>query len=213
MTPGWFAHRGLALLAAIWLLLGRRAPALATYDRLLKRWPDAATARAARAHLLAQLGRRDEEIADAQTLVVQHPQRCADDWFNLAFLLEAAGALERAEPAFGRCLALNPAHDRAWYGLGLLLLRQRRFDEATAALRRSTLMQPMGPHAWVQLARVHMQCDEGDAARRIVAHLGGFEPAVEAGLARELGVQPRAASVQTQVHGAPDPGECGPAAR
>jgi tetratricopeptide (TPR) repeat protein len=189
MTPGWLARRGLALLAASWLLLGRRAPALATYDRLLQRWPDDAAARAGRAHLLAQLGRRDEAIADAQALVDHHPQRRADDWFNLAFLLEAAGALDRAEPAFERCLALNPAHDRACYGLGLVLLRQRRFDEAAAALRRSTVLQPLGPHAWVQLARLHMQRDEGDAALRIVEHLSGFEPAVAAGLARELGVR------------------------
>lgn len=213
MKPDWLVRRSLALLAASWLLLGRRAPALAVYGRLLDRWPDDAEARAGRAHLLAQLGRCDEAIADAQVLVDQHPQRHADDWFNLAYLLEAVGALERAEPAFERCLALNPAHDRAWYGLGLLLLRQRRLDEAAAALRQSTVLQPMGPHAWVQLARIHMQRDEGEAARHVIEHLGGFEPAVAAGLARELGVQPRAASVQTQVHGAPGLAESGPAAR
>jgi tetratricopeptide (TPR) repeat protein len=190
MKPGWPARRGLALLAATWLLLGRSAPALAAYGRLLTRWPDDAAARAGRAHLLAQLGQRDEAIADAQALVDRHPQRGADDWFNLAYLLEAAGALERAEPAFERCLAMNPALDRAWYGLGLVLMRQRRFDEAATALRRSTVLQPMGPHAWVQLARLHMQCDEVDEAQRIVSHLGGFEPAVAAGLARELGGPP-----------------------
>jgi tetratricopeptide (TPR) repeat protein len=180
--------RGLKLLAAAWLLLGRDARALAAYDRLLHRCPGDAGGRAGRSHLLARLGRQEDAIADARALVDGHAQGgSAADWFNLAYLLEHTGRLAQAEQAFGRCVALDPALDRAWYGLGLVLMQQQRLDEAIAALRENTRLQPLSPHAWVQLARIHVQRDEHLQAHRVVEHLDGFEPAVAAQLAREFG--------------------------
>ena len=71
----------------------------------------------------AQLGRRDDAIADAQALVAAHPARSAGDWFNLGFLLDEHGRYDEAEAAFRRALALDAKLDRAWYGLGLVLIR------------------------------------------------------------------------------------------
>jgi tetratricopeptide (TPR) repeat protein len=170
------------------LALGRRAPALATFSRMLELWPEDAYALASRAHLLAQFGRRDEAIADAVALTSAHPQRSAADWFNLAFLLEGASRLDDAERAFRRAVALDPKLDRAWYGLGLVLIRQRRFDDAVEALRRNTELQPMSPYGWYQLARVHVDRREPEEARRIIRHLKGFEPKVAAQLERETGL-------------------------
>jgi tetratricopeptide (TPR) repeat protein len=144
-----------------------------------------------RAHLLAQLGRHREAVADAQALVDMHPQRSADDWFNLGYLLAETREPEadgRAEAAFRRCLEMNPGFDRAWYGLGLALQRQCRREEAIAAWRRAAELQPMGPHAWVQLARAHLLRGEVQEVQRIVEHLAAFEPAVAARLAAELGL-------------------------
>ena len=180
----------LKLRALFWLLLGRRQAAVDAFGDMLQHWPDDAYALASRAHVLAQLGRRDDAIADARRLTTAHPQRSAGDWFNLAFLLEAAGRNDEAEVAFRRAVALDPKLDRAWYGLGLVLIRQGRLDEAVGALKRNTELQPMSPYGWYQLARVHVDRRDDDEARRIIRHLAGFEPQVAAQLQRETGLKP-----------------------
>ncbi|HJV97260.1 MAG TPA: tetratricopeptide repeat protein, partial [Albitalea sp.] len=138
----------LKLRAIAWLVLGRRNAADAAFSAMLERWPHDAYALASRANLRAQLGRRDEALVDAQAMVAAHPRRSAADWFNLAFLLEDAGRVADAERAFREALALDPKLDRAWYGLGLALIRLQRFDEAVAALKRNTELQPMSPYGW-----------------------------------------------------------------
>jgi len=180
----------LKLRAIALLLVNRRSGALVAFDEMVERWPGDAYALASRSHVLAQLGRRDAAIADAERLTRLHPQRSAGDWFNLAFLLEEAGRIEDAEAAFRRALALDAKLDRAWYGLGLTLIRQQRFDEAVAALKRNTELQPMSPYGWYQLARAHMDRHDPEAARKIIRHLQGFEPKVAAQLQRETGLAP-----------------------
>lgn len=183
--PGywWLKLQGIA-----WLVLGRPAAAERCFDRMLECWPKDAYALASRAHVRAQRGARDLAIDDSRALVLAHPGRSAADWFNLAFLLEQAGDFDAAESAFRRAVALDPKLDRAWYGLGLVLIRQRRFDDAVVALKRNTELQPMSPYGWYQLARVHVDRREPEQARRIIAHLKGFEPKVAAQLERETGL-------------------------
>ena len=138
--------------------------------------------------MLAQAGRNEEALRDARALVQAHPTRSAADWFNFAYLLEATGGVDEAEGAFRRALELDPKLDRAWYGLGLTLIRQRRFDDAVAALKRNTELQPMSPYGWYQLARVHVDRHEPEEARKIIRHLHRFEPKVAAQLERETGL-------------------------
>lgn len=171
------------------LLVNRRADAEATLSRMLVRWPDDTWALASRSHVRAQRGDTDGAVSDAQRLVSLVPQRSAADWFNLAFLLEARGDLEQAEPAFRRAVELDPKLDRAWYGLGLVLIRLRRLDEAVPALKRNTQLQPMSPYGWYQLARVHMERAEPDETLKIIRHLRDFEPKVAAQLERETGLK------------------------
>ena len=78
--------------------------------------------------------------------------------------------------------------DRAWYGLALVLIRERRLDEAVQALKKNTELQPMSPFGWYQLARVHVDRQEPDAALKIIRHLKQFEPKVAAQLERETGL-------------------------
>jgi len=190
MNRDRFAHGLLRLRAMGFLVLGRTAQAEAVFGQMLQRWPGDAYALASRAHLRAQAGRQGAAIEDAQALVAAHPQRSAADWFNLAFLLEAAGRAQEAEPAFRRAVALDEKLDRAWYGLGLVLIQLGRYDDAVAALEHNTKLQPMSPYGWYQLARVHMDRQEPDKARKIIRHLQGFEPKVAAQLQRETGLAP-----------------------
>ena len=106
-------------------------------------------------------------------------------WFGA--VPETIAALDGAEAAFRRAIEMDPRLDRAWYGLGLVLIRQRRFDEAAQALERNTKLQPMSPYGWYQLARVNMDRHRPEEARRIVRHLKNFEPKVAAQLEREIG--------------------------
>ena len=189
------------LQAITWLVLGRRDAAHAVFDALLARWPGDAYALSSRANVRMQLGRREAAIADAQALVAAHPLRSAADWFNLAFMLEDAGRVAEAEPAFRRALEIDPKLDRAWYGLGLTLIKLRRFDDAVAALERNTQLQPMSPYGWYQLARLQMDRHEPDKAAKILRHLNGFEPKVAAQLARETGLSLNDAAMKTAPHG------------
>lgn len=188
MSAERFAWWQLKLRALVLLVFGRHVAAEAVFDAMLARWPADAYALASRAHLRAQRGDRDGALADARALVAAHPQRSAADWFNLAFMLEDAGRLDEAEPAFRRAVELDPKLDRAWYGLGLTLIRQQRYDDAVVALKRNTELQPMSPYGWYQLARVHLDRHEPEETRKIIRHLKSFEPKVAAQLERETGL-------------------------
>jgi tetratricopeptide (TPR) repeat protein len=182
------AHLWFKVSAMSWLVIGRPRQAETVFDEMLRRWPSDAYALSSRSHVRAQAGRRDDAIADQQALIAAHPDRSAGDWFNLAFLLEEAGRLTDAEPAFRRAIAIDPELDRAWYGLGLVLIRLQRPEEALAALKQNTKLQPMSPYGWYQLARVHFDRREPEEARKIIRHLKGFEPKVAAQLERETGL-------------------------
>jgi predicted Zn-dependent protease len=181
-------YRWLRGMAKGCLLFGRRAQALVILDEMLWRWPCDAYALASRSHLRAQCGRRDAAIADLLALVAAQPGRSAAHWYNLAYLLEAAGRCAEAEPAFRRALALDPHLDRAWYGLGLTLIRLRRPEDAVAALKKNTELQPMSPYGWYQLARVQLDRRQPEETRAIIRRLKGFEPKVAAQLERETGL-------------------------
>lgn len=188
MTVSRLDHWRLRLRAMFWLTIGQPARAEAAFSDMLALDPDDAYALASRAHVRAQLGRRQEAVADAQRLVAVHPRRSAADWFNLGFMLDELGRHDEAEPAFREAVALDPQLDRAWYGLGLALIRQRRLDEAVEALRRNTELQPMSPYGWYQLAHAQVGRQQPDEAVRIIRHLEGFEPQVAAQLKRETGL-------------------------
>ena len=59
-------------------------------------------------------------------------------------LLNLLESLERYEEALGSFVCateLAPKLDRAWYGLGMTLIRLGRYDDAAEALRKNTQLQ------------------------------------------------------------------------
>jgi len=167
-----------------WLLLGSQGRALAGLRRVLQTDPNDVYALATRAHLLALRGEKAAALQDLAQLVTLAPDS-AVGWFNYGFLSEALDFLAQAEAAFLRALALDPQLDRAWYGLGLCLMRQRRWPEAVAALKQNTVLQPMSPHGWCQLARVYRLLNAPGEVQKIIDHLRSFEPQVAAQLEHE----------------------------
>ena len=47
----------------------------------------------------------------------------------------------------------------------------------------------MSPHAWYQMARIHVDLKQPDEALTLIRHLKGFEPKVAAQLERETGLR------------------------
>lgn len=180
---------GLRTLVILLLVAGRKRAALHRIEQMLTLQPLNLYALSSRVQLLAQLSMQPESIASARHLVSVFPDHAAG-WFNLAYLLDADGQLQAAENAFQMACRLQPRLDRAWYGLGLVHIKQERWADAVEALTRNTALQPMSPFGWYQLARVHADQGEPEKARAIIQRLKDFEPKVAAQLERETGLPP-----------------------
>jgi tetratricopeptide (TPR) repeat protein len=184
-------HRSVnwALWRARWHIWCRReARALAVIEEALIGQPDDAVMMAFQAHLLAELKQPQKALQVLDRLVEVAPEQAAN-WFNRGFLQESMDLLDAAEASFRRAVALDEKLDRAWYGLGLTLIRANRLEDALGALRRNTELQPMSPYAWYQMARIHVNRAEPEEAAKIIRHLHGFEPKVAAQLERETGIR------------------------
>jgi tetratricopeptide (TPR) repeat protein len=177
----------------VYVLLGLREQAIAYLRQMRAARPDDFFVLTTLAHFLGQreegkaAPNRAESIALLKQALGLQPHNAVLH-FNLAFLLEAQGHLPDAETAFRRALAIDEKLDRAWYGLGLVLIRQRRLEEALSALQRNTVLQPMSPFAWYQMARVHLDLNQPEQTEAIIRHLQGFEPKVAKQLRRETGL-------------------------
>ena len=177
-----FKWRAMAL-----LVFERRDAAMGVFRDMLGEFPGDPYAIASIGHLLAQRGDHGGALVMFEELLRIEPQ-VGSHWFNYGFLLEETGDYARAEAAHRRATELSPELDRAWYGLGLVLIRLGRLDDAVVALKKNTKLQPMSPYGWYQLARVHVDRQEPEEARKIIRHLQRFEPKVAAQLQRETGI-------------------------
>ena len=170
--------------ALLLLACAKRSAALATFDQMLQLRPADPYALASRGHVAAQLHLTQEAIASLRRLTAVRPEQ-ASGWFNLGYLLQQAGRHDEARPAFERAVALDARLDQAWYGLGLVLMQAQRFEEAAEALQKNTALQPLSPYGWYRLAQVWLALGQPGKARKVIAHLGRFEPRVAAQLQRE----------------------------
>ena len=170
------------------LFLGMRGAAKAVFLELLKRWPDDVLALNSLAYDSIQT-QHPASALDYYARVLKLQPEVSNAHFNHAFVAEELGLTEVAEQGFRAALQIEEKMDRAWYGLGLVLVRQGRLDEALVALKRNTSLQPMSPFGWYQMARVHVDLRQPEEARAVILHLKGFEPKVAAQLERETGLK------------------------
>ncbi|WP_296509606.1 tetratricopeptide repeat protein [Rhodoferax sp.] len=177
----------LRLKAKALLVLGLRGPARAVFEEIATIYPQDVLA-------INSLGYDALNADDLPTALryfekaVHLTPASTHAHFNHGFVLEALGFSERAEHAFRHAVRIDEKMDRAWYGLGLALVRQRRFPEAIEAFKRNTQLQSMSPFAWYQMARVYMEMKQPEEALTVMRHLNGFEPKVAAQLERETGL-------------------------
>lgn len=174
--------------AKAFLFLGMRAAAKGVFLELVKRWPDDVLALNSLAYDAIQ-SQHPAIALDYYARVLKLQPQVSNAHFNHAFVAEELGQSEVAEQGFRAALRIEEKMDRAWYGLGLALVRQGRLGEALDALKRNTTLQPMSPFGWYQMARVHVDLQQPEEARAVIRHLKGFEPKVAAQLERETGLK------------------------
>lgn len=174
--------------AKVFLFLGMRAAAKSVFLELVKRWPDDVLALNSLAYDAMQTQHPAIALDYYARVLTLQPQ-VSNAHFNHAFVAEEMGQSEVAEQGFRAALRIEEKMDRAWYGLGLVLVRQGRLSEALDALKRNTTLQPMSPFGWYQMARVHVDLQQPEEARAVIRHLKGFEPKVAAQLERETGLK------------------------
>ena len=170
------------------LFLGMRGAAKGVFLEMAKRWPDDVLALNSLAYDAIQ-SRHPAIALDYYARVLKLQPQVSNAHFNHAFVAEELGHTDVAEQGFRAALQIEEKMDRAWYGLGLVLVRQGRLDEALDALKRNTKLQPMNPFGWYQMARVHVDLQQPEEARAVILHLKGFEPKVAAQLERETGLK------------------------
>ena len=170
------------------LLVGLRSEAMAVCRSILEKMPRDVHALNSMAYDYLQSGHPALALPLFETVAEIAPA-LSNSHFNVAFTSDELGKFEQAERGFRAAIAIEEKMDRAWYGLGLVLLKQGRHDEALTALLHNTKLQPMSPHAWYQMARIHVDLKQPEEAVRLIRHLKGFEPKVAAQLERETGLK------------------------
>ena len=125
-----------------------------------------------RAYALA--GDRDRAFAACRNGLARLPDN-PELLFVEGTLLMQAGNAAGAEERLRRCLALRPAHGRAWQGLGDLLLTAGRHDEAEESAARLAALPGLEVDAAVLLARALMARRE--SAQAAARAGGGHRPA------------------------------------
>jgi tetratricopeptide (TPR) repeat protein len=179
---GRWEHFSLRWRAKILLTLGMRSAALDLFRQILAKLPDDVHALNSMAYDALQTGHPAQALPLFERVAQLSPE-LSNSHFNLAFVSEELGHLAQA------AIAIEDKMDRAWYGLGLVLVRLGRHEEALVALKRNTSLQPMSPHGWYQMARIHVDMKRPEEAMKLIDHLKGFEPKVAAQLERETGLR------------------------
>jgi tetratricopeptide (TPR) repeat protein len=184
---GWLALLVLHSCAKMSLLLGMPGTASQIFQTILLRSPNDLLTLNGMAFSAMRGGNLPLALAYLDRVTELSPAS-SNAHFNQAFVGEELGRLDDAERGFRAAIAIEAAMDRAWYGLGLVLVRQGRLEDAIVALKRNTQLQPMSPFGWYQLARVHADLTQADEALAVIRHLKGFEPKFAAQLERETGL-------------------------
>src|SRR2546429_626990 len=83
---------------------------------------------------------------------------------QLATQHHVAGRLRDAEPIYRQILAIDPPHDDALPGLGILAKQSRRPDEAIALVRQAISINPNRAAYWSSLALIHTDAGRIDDA-------------------------------------------------
>ena len=109
------------------LFLGMRGAAKGVFLEIARRSPDDVLALNSLAYDAIQ-SRQPATALDYYARVLKLQPQVSNAHFNHAFVAEELGHTDVAEQGFRAALQIEEKMDRAWYGLGLVLVRQGRLD-------------------------------------------------------------------------------------
>src|SRR3984957_10262295 len=170
---GHFA--ALHLLAIVQSGLGKKAAALASYDRALSLRSDHAEVLCNRGVTLHQL-ERFEEARPSYARALASRADYAEALSNRGNTLRSLNRLDEALASYDRALAARPDYAEALCNRGAALHEQNRFEEAVASYDRALTIRP---------DYINALCNRGGALQR----LGRFDEAL-ASYDRALAVRP-----------------------
>jgi protein O-GlcNAc transferase len=131
----------LHLLAAVQSRLGKKDPALASYDHALTVRPDSAEALFNRGNTLHDLKRFEAALASYDRALTVRPDY-AKAVSNRGLTLRELKRFEEALASYDRALTVRPDHAETLSNRGVALHELRRFEEALASHDRALALQP-----------------------------------------------------------------------
>jgi arylsulfatase A-like enzyme/Flp pilus assembly protein TadD len=153
-------------LAAAQRRSGRTAAAVATYERILARFPPIAEDYFGLGVCRHVQGRDDLAARAHERAVALDPAR-EDAWINLGQEYLALGALPKAAEAFRRAAALDRRSVDALSGLAAVAYEQKDFAGAANRLREALAISPGHPQALANLAEVERAMRGSKDRRRL----------------------------------------------
>ncbi len=169
--------------AGRWLALAEAYMAADAFDlsiplleQAVRLAPRHAEARRALVVALQEVGRGREALTHVREAIRLDPGEPADQAFDLANALEAAGDLEGAAGQFRHTIAIDADQPAAWIRLAFILSNKAKPADAVPVFERAAELRPGSTRVWNGLA---------DAAARA----GHLEKAVEA-FRRSLAIAP-----------------------
>jgi tetratricopeptide (TPR) repeat protein len=134
------------LLAEVQAGLGKIDAALATYERTLQMWPNAARVHLGRGVLLERQKRHHEALASCDRALALRPNFPAA-LFSRGNLLHALGRLGEALASYDRAIEIRPDFPLALYNRGRVLQDLNRQKLALASYDRALALRPNFPEA------------------------------------------------------------------
>lgn len=92
-------------------------------------------------------------------------------FYNLAKVLEAQGKTGQRESWLKRALAVDAAHDKAWFELGRVRLETRDLPGAERAFAKAVVLSPQDLDGWRQLLRIRLRVGDWAGAEEVLAQL------------------------------------------
>ncbi len=157
----------------------KHAEALEFFEKALKIDTQFADAHNARGMTLAKLRRWDEAIESFRTAVADRFYAAPHfAYSNIGFAYYEKRELERALENFREALRIQPAFDRARYGMGITLLDLGRTAEASRELGEAVRLNP-APNWYLMLGIVLLKENRREEAIRAFKKVGELAPGSE----------------------------------
>lgn len=123
---------------------GKAADALPLLQQAVEMEPSSTAARSYLGACCAQLGRFDDAIAQFTELTNLQPNIAAH-YYNLGFAYQSCGKKAEAITAYGKAVAINPAHDKAKAALDALKAENQPAPVQTTAIPTPPAQQMTPP--------------------------------------------------------------------